>query len=197
MPPRDDPDVPGSRRDTPFGPLAGPDASPPHGRSYWVVPGRLAGGAYPYQPDPTDGEATLRTLRSAGITAFVDLTEARSPGSWESHLLDYHPSARAMGLEVVRRPIPDMGVPMIGEAIGTLDEIDRLLADEHTVYVHCWGGIGRTGLTIGTWLIRHRVATGDSVLSLLGELRAADQGAGHIRAPQTTEQRTFLCRFAG
>jgi hypothetical protein len=197
MPSPDDHDGSGRDRITPFGLLAAPGAAPPHGRSYWVVEGRLAGGAYPYQPDPTDGDATLRLLRSAGITAFVDLTQARLPGSWESHLLDYHPSARSLGLEVARRPIRDMGVPTVDEAIGTLDEIDRLLADGQTVYVHCWGGIGRTGLTIGTWLIRHGVATGESVQHLLNELRAADEGAGHIPAPQTREQRAFLYRFSG
>jgi hypothetical protein len=197
MPSPDDQHEPGSDRGTRFGPLAAPDTTPPHGRSYWVVERRLAGGAYPYQPEPTDGDATLRLLQSVGISAFVDLTQARLPGSWESFLLDYHPSARVMGMEVVRRPIRDMGVPTVGEAIGTLDEIDRLLDDGHTVYVHCWGGVGRTGLTVGTWLIRHGVATGDTVLPLLGELRAADKGMGHLAAPQTTEQRAFLRRFAG
>ena len=197
MPPGDDPQVQSLPPETPFGPLAAPGAVPPRHRSYWVVEGRLAGGAYPYQPNPGDGDGTLRLLRSTGVTAFVDLTEARLPGSWESHLLDYHPSARSMGLQVVRRPIPDMGVPTVGEAIGTLDEIDRLLADGHTVYVHCWGGIGRTGLTIGTWLIRHGAATGETVVPLLSRLRAADLGAGHLLAPQSPEQRAFLYRFEG
>ncbi len=62
------------------------------------------------------------------------------------------------------------------------------------MYVHCWGGIGRTGLTMGSWLIRHGVATGESVLARVRRLRAADEGAGHVVAPQTAEQRAFLYR---
>lgn len=29
------------------------------------------------------------------------------------------------------------------------------LAAGQTVYVHCYGGIGRTGTVVGCWLVRH------------------------------------------
>jgi protein-tyrosine phosphatase len=42
-----------------------------------------------------------------------------------------------------------------------LDDIDAALAEERTVYVHCWGGVGRTGTVVGCWLVRHGLDEGD------------------------------------
>ena len=36
------------------------------------------------------------------------------------------------------------------------------------VYVHCWGGIGRTGTTVGCWFVRHG-RTGDQALAEIAE----------------------------
>jgi protein-tyrosine phosphatase len=52
-----------------------------------------------------------------------------------------------------------------------LDEIDRSLARDLPVYVHCWGGKGRTGTVVGCYLARHGIATGKSALDKINELR--------------------------
>ena len=44
-----------------------------------------------------------------------------------------------------------------------LDAIDAALDGGKTVYVHCWGGVGRTGTVVGCWLVRHG-KTGDEAL---------------------------------
>ena len=44
-----------------------------------------------------------------------------------------------------------------------LDDVDAALADGRTVYVHCWGGIGRTGTVVGCWLMRHGLDEGDPI----------------------------------
>ncbi|CAN5303870.1 MAG: protein-tyrosine phosphatase family protein [Acidimicrobiia bacterium] len=183
---------------TRFGPLAGPDTVPPRRGSYWVVEGRLVGGAYPYRSDPDEGAELLRRLLGAGVTAFVDLTQAGMAGAMDGHLDAYRGVvASADGVEVVRSPIPDMGVPTAEQAVETLDSIDDLLDRGHTVYVHCWGGIGRTGVMVGAWLLRHGAATNDTVLDVLAGLRAADAVAGHIAAPQSAAQRAFLRSWRG
>ena len=44
-----------------------------------------------------------------------------------------------------------------------LDDVDAALADGGAVYVHCWGGIGRTGTVVGCWLVRHGLDDGDPI----------------------------------
>ncbi|NJN80266.1 MAG: hypothetical protein HC797_07245 [Anaerolineales bacterium] len=36
-----------------------------------------------------------------------------------------------------------------------LDTIDNEIENGNPVYVHCWGGVGRTGITAACYLIRH------------------------------------------
>jgi protein-tyrosine phosphatase len=47
-----------------------------------------------------------------------------------------------------------MGVPTSrGEMRAVLACIRQALAAGETTYVHCWGGIGRTGTVVGCWLV--------------------------------------------
>ena len=39
--------------------------------------------------------------------------------------------------------------------LAVLDAIDIALCEGHGVYIHCWGGVGRTGTVVGCWLKRH------------------------------------------
>ncbi len=77
--------------------------------------------------------------------------------------------------------------------VAALDTIDRLLDEGRTVYVHCWGGIGRTGTVVGSWLVRHQVTAPEQALDLLTELRASDRGAGHRRSPETQPNNVPSC----
>ncbi|EEF58615.1 dual specificity protein phosphatase [Pedosphaera parvula Ellin514] len=52
-----------------------------------------------------------------------------------------------------------------------LDRIDRSLADENPVFVHCWARRGRTGTVIGCHLMRHELATSENVISEISDLR--------------------------
>lgn len=169
-----------SREDT-----ARPDASDrPQPNSYWVIPGRFAAGEYPGARDPREAARKLRTLLAAGIDHFVDLTEPHE-------LVPYAEIAADEGrrlsrqFEHERRPIADLGVP--GSPAGMaaiLDAIDGALKDGRTVYLHCWGGVGRTGTVVGCWLVRHG-RTGDEALQQLGEWW---QGVEKVdRKPQSPE----------
>jgi protein-tyrosine phosphatase len=67
-----------------------------------------------------------------------------------------------------------------------LDTIDLELQAGHGVYVHCWGGIGRTGTVIGCWLKRHGRAD-------LPELwKTCPKSRTYPDSPQTDEQRRFI-----
>ena len=62
------------------------------------------------------------------------------------------------------------------------------------VYVHCYGGIGRTGTVVGCWLIEQGAA-GDDPIATIAELRA------NIRfrrpSPETREQVAFVRGWPG
>jgi len=167
-----------------------PTAPAPTNRSYWVVEHELAAGAYPASLDATDGSAVLRLL-DAGITAFVNLTEDLDSASVDATLNRYD-ALLGDHVVVARHPIHDLDVPSADAMVDTLDTIDHLLGEGHTVYVHCWGGIGRTGTVVGCWMVRHELAHPGDVLDVLARLRKADRGAGRRRSPETCEQRTFV-----
>ena len=70
--------------------------------------------------------------------------------------------------------------------------IDKALDDGKNVYVHCWGGIGRTGTVVGCWLVR-RGMTGDEVLAQIAERwQGMEKRYRHPRSPQTPQQRRYV-----
>ena len=48
-----------------------------------------------------------------------------------------------------------MATPGVGVMKRILDDVDEAIAGGGLTYVHCWGGIGRTGTVVGCWLVRH------------------------------------------
>jgi protein-tyrosine phosphatase len=75
-----------------------------------------------------------------------------------------------------------------------LDEIDAAIAAGHRVYVHCWGGIGRTGTVIGCHLVRSG-AKGEEALEQLAQLfgnMSRLKRTMNPRSPETAEQRSFV-----
>ena len=155
--------------------------------SYWVRAAALLAGEYPGARGDTEAAQKLTALLDAGVTMFVDLTE---PGEYS--LRPYFPLAQQIaagrGIAVLHRrfAIPDMGVTTPARLAALLDAIDAALANGHVLYVHCYGGIGRTGTVIGCWLVRHG-QTGEQALATIAELRR-DTPDGWRTSPETEAQ---------
>ena len=64
------------------------------------------------------------------------------------------------------------------------------LAGGHVIYVHCYGGIGRTGTVVGCYLVEQG-STGEEALRTIRHLRKNTPSAG-IRSPETVDQRSFV-----
>jgi hypothetical protein len=137
---------------------------------YRVADGLLA-GAYPGAP------GGVESLEHVGVTLFVDLTHPSDPLERYEH--------RLRGARRIGHPIPDMGTPTDGHVIQVLDEIDDARSLGETAYVHCWGGVGRTGTVVGCWLVRHGLDRGDPIATI-AELRAPI--AGERPSPETPGQ---------
>ena len=121
--------------------------------SYRLLDGRLIGGDYPGGRDDMPARGKLGALFDAGVTTFIDLTEPHELAPYDVLVAEL---ARARGGEVkyCRLPIRDASVPRSAAVMREiLDEIDDALDNGGVVYVHCWGGVGRTGTVVGCHLV--------------------------------------------
>jgi protein-tyrosine phosphatase len=158
--------------------------------AWWVVPGRLLAGEYPGAPTHGMAAKKLQLLIDAGIDSIVDLTTP------QDSLKPYRGQLRALAQKAgheVRHfsyPIPDMGV--IDQA--AYDAILACIGDEidsgRVVYLHCWGGKGRTSTVVGCLLIDGGLDY-DTAISCIAELRAGTCKAADA-CPESPSQHRLL-----
>ena len=119
-------------------------------------------------------EDMLPELLAAGVDTFFDLTEDAELDPYELN-----------GLEHRRFPIRDMSTPSAEQMAEILDALDEALDDGRTIYLHCLGGIGRTGAVVGCHLVRGG-RTGEDALAAIIDWR------GDEWSPQTEAQKQLV-----
>ena len=161
---------------------------------YPIEVGKLYGGEYPGDRDPLVAKLRLRYLVSLGIRTFVDLTApADRMEPYEGLLLDLKQEF-GMPLKRISMPIVDMGIP---ENHATMRAILRRIMEScdkaPAVYIHCWGGIGRTGMVVGCWL-RECGNDPQTALDRVQFLYASHMPKvrNHPESPQTPAQRDYV-----
>jgi protein tyrosine/serine phosphatase len=169
----------------------------PFPRSYWVVPGKFLAGYYPGSRDSVTAQAKLKNLLEHGIRHFINLMERDEDNFEGEKFVPYEDQLQNMAnemnipIELAHAPIRDMNIPLVAEMIRILDQIDRAMEHNPAVYLHCWGGRGRTGTVVGCYLARHGMAVGEAALDLLGELRQ-DDPISHLPSPESKIQAEFV-----
>jgi protein-tyrosine phosphatase len=153
--------------------------------SYWAAEGLIA-GEYPGSLDAIAAERRLRAFADHDVTVFVDLTHPADGLEPYDRLLA--PTARR-----IPHPIVDLGTTTIPHMSRILDDVDAALADGCNVYVHCWGGIGRTGTVVGCWLMRHGLDDGDPIRRIATLRRDVEDA--WMPSPQTTAQRAMVTEW--
>jgi protein-tyrosine phosphatase len=159
--------------------------------SYWVEPGRFLAGEYPARRSDRETRELLAGMLAAGLDTFFDLTNL---GELDPYLSTLAEESSRLGLAAFHRrfPIDDFGLPSTQQMTTILDAIDAALAAGHRIYLHCWGGIGRTGTTVGCYLVR-RGSSGAQALHQLEEWwHLVPKSSFHPRSPETTAQRQFI-----
>ena len=169
----------------------------PYPRSYWVIPGRLLVGVFPGGKDEGEACKKLQALFDTGIRCVVNLMEPDERDHAGAPFVDYVPLFEKIAAEhdqkisCLRFPVPDLGVPDIVTMRRILVAIDTAMSAGMPVYVHCWGGIGRTGTVVGCFLVRHGMSTGDTAVERIRHLRHTETER-HRSAPETRTQVVFV-----
>jgi hypothetical protein len=165
--------------------------------SYWVEPGRFLAGEYPGHHEASQAARRIRAFLDAGFDTFLDLTQA-------GELVPYEPTLREEAqrnpehvITYRRFPIGDYGLPSSGQMKKILDTLDASLAARRKVYLHCWGGVGRTGTVVGCHLVRQG-KTGEQALRQLAEWwQAVPKRVRFPRSPETDAQVQFILDWKG
>ena len=150
--------------------------------TYWVIPGRLLAGPYPGARYEAAAQQRIRRFLDAGITLFLDLTEEGEAAPYAQWLGG---AARHR-----RMPIPDFGVPLPEQMARTLDLIDMAIKTPGAIYVHCLGGLGRSGAVVSCYLVRHGMS-GEEALATIRRLRK-DTPFSTSPSPETEAQRQMV-----
>lgn len=132
------------------------------GGTYWIEDDRLLVGPYPGGWHPAVTRDRLTQVMNAGATYLLDLTE---PGEMEPYnwLLGRHIRYR-------RCPLPGAALPARSDIIQVLNQLDRALAEQQVVYLHCLASAARASTVIGCWLVRHGLP-GDQAVRQITDLQ--------------------------
>lgn len=148
-------------------------------------------GNYPGSEDADEARFKLNVLKSKGIAAVISLIEADEVSTSSRKIIPYAAAMIAEGIEVYTFPIPDFSIPTLTQMQEILAQIDFLVSQGKRVYVHCRGGIGRTGTVVGCWLIQKQLASPEDVFALIRRLKSESALAAY-ESPETEEQRAFI-----
>ncbi|MBR3455373.1 MAG: DUF1810 family protein [Bacteroidaceae bacterium] len=151
---------------------------------------QIFAGEYPRNKDLESSQTKLKQFETFGITHFIDLTEEGELGAYSDML---HPGATHL-----RFPIRDVSVPKSMEGVHKLVDyiIDTVSSDPSAkVYIHCWGGVGRTGLIVGCLLAQLCKLDYKDALSKLEELFNDCPKSEYRTTPETADQHQFIADF--
>lgn len=147
-------------------------------------------GEYPGDKGEEKAKDKLQQLILFGVGYFVDLTE-------EGELVPYKPFL-PVTVNYYRYPIRDVSVPKsIEKARQIVDDILSFSKRQHgDVYVHCWGGVGRTGTIIACVIaetMEHPQF--DAVMTELRQRFAQMPKSAYRQTPETKEQEQFVKQY--
>jgi polymorphic toxin system DSP-PTPase phosphatase-like protein len=167
------------------------DINRPLSESYWVLPGYFLAGEYPGQVSEELTRKRVDALIEAGFDMFIDLTQSDENLPYSGILGD---EAKIYEVKATyhRFPIGDFGLPTPQQMNSILDAIDESLQAGRKIYLHCWGGIGRTGTTVGCYLVRQGKTGAEALDQLSIWWRGVPKSRYHLHSPETLEQMNFI-----
>ncbi len=156
----------------------------------YCVAGNVFAGEYPGDKYGEKSETKIRQMVHFGVRHFVDLTEEGELNPYAQLLPD--------DCTYTRFPIRDVSVPK------SVDEVERWVykiqelsrRNDGYVYIHCWGGVGRTGTIVACYLAeRMNEPTFEDVLGSLRDKFSIMPKSSHRITPETKEQEVFIAKY--
>jgi protein tyrosine phosphatase len=114
-------------------------------------------GCYPGSTKEENAHKRIEGLLDHGIRHVINLMETFETNHSVSPFSPYEPimesiaDTKGLALSFERMPIRDLNIPTKEEMKNILDAIDMNIDNHKPVYVHCWGGRGRTGTVVGCY----------------------------------------------
>lgn len=154
--------------------------------AWWADDDRILAGEYPGSPDESTQHLKLSLLADAGIETIVDLTRPDDGLAPYEHHWNALGAARGRNHRRLHHPIRDVSVTTPEGYDAIVADLDRETASGSPVFVHCWGGVGRTGTVVGCWHVS-RGSTADAAVDRIAAARAGTRKAGRP-APEVPSQ---------
>jgi hypothetical protein len=159
-------------------------------RNSYKVDERIYAGEYPATSNAVLGRREAARFTKFGITHFIDLTEAGELSPYSQWLPE--------NCSHIRFAIKDCDTPTSMESVTEMlnNIINTIKRDNNAkIYIHCRGGIGRTGTVVGCYyalLLKDFTAA----INLLERQFAQCPKSTFRRTPETLKQRQFIMRYA-
>lgn len=151
--------------------------------------GIIYAGEYPGDKNGEIAKQKIARMYHFGVRHFIDLTEEGELRPY-NHLLPCETT-------YTRFPITDCGAPKSIESVQRLLlRIEELKKMDGYVYVHCWGGVGRTGTIIACYLAQNWDEPDlNKTLEVLRRNFTKMPKSAYRETPETKEQIDFIERF--
>mmetsp|Transcript_19221 Transcript_19221/g.34210 ORF Transcript_19221/g.34210 Transcript_19221/m.34210 type:complete len:353 (-) Transcript_19221:316-1374(-) len=188
----------------------------PTDESNWVIPGKLLVGAYPAEASDSAHEERLSSILACGVTTFVCLQSeydhmCRDRAAWcegkkiRPYIHDAHRICSTLSVKDKRVVSPEhlsfwhcpiMDCDVVSDEVTTRLARAlcwRLVAGD-VIYLHCWGGHGRTGTIVAVMLgMLYKISKAEALkrTQLYHDMRAYPL---QVPSPQTFSQRMQVLR---
>lgn len=144
-------------------------------------------GEYPGDKYGKKAEEKIEQMTHFGVRHYIDLTE-------EGELRPYS-QLLPKGTTYTRFPIRDCDVP------SSIDDVEKLIRhiqklskrNDGYVYIHCWGGVGRTGTIVACYFAENN--SFEKAMQLLRKQFSEMPKSSHRTTPDTNEQINFFKKY--